>query len=342
MGLFRKLVHFEYAEPSNEKWPPVSVIICAKNEYQNLQEHLPFILSQDYEHYEVIVVNDHSDDDSQEVLEQLLAQYAHLRVIHLDDAVSDLPGKKYALAKGIEAATHEVVLLTDADCRPASNQWIKQMILPFQTENAEVCLGYGPYIQQDGWLNRWIRFETVLTAIQYLSFALVEQPYMGVGRNLAYRKQRFDLEKLHKEISSGDDDLLVQSLRNHKVSIQINPESFTYSSAPTLWRDYYHIKSRHMGTSFHYAFWFKLLLSLFAGSHLGFWILFFLLVIKFPVLAFVFLMIKWITQLLLFPPIAQKLHERDLVNHFWWLDLGLAVYYAVMIPGLFLRDKKTW
>ena len=168
---------------------PISIIICAKNELDNLRKNLPIILAQDYSNFEVIVVNDQSSDESKFFLDELAKQNKHLVIVDIDDFVTHGLGKKFALTLGIKTAKHEYLLLTDADCMPNSKDWVKQISSNFN--NAEIILGYGSYEKKKGLLNKIIRFDAFNLAQQYLSFALAGQTYMGVGRNLAYKKSLF-------------------------------------------------------------------------------------------------------------------------------------------------------
>jgi len=169
---------------------PVSVVICARNEAENLEKYLPMILEQDYPDFEVIVVNDCSDDETEDVLKKLKEKYPHLRTTFLKEQEKFWHGKKLALTVGIKAARNEWLLLTDADCAPSSNEWIKIMASHFSDDKA-IVLGYGGYLEYPGLLNRLIRYEAAFVALQYFSYALCRMPYMGVGRNLAYRKSLF-------------------------------------------------------------------------------------------------------------------------------------------------------
>jgi glycosyltransferase involved in cell wall biosynthesis len=103
------------AETNQEELPPVSVIVCARNEYNNLQEYLPILLSQDYPNYEVIVVDDSSEDETEFLLERLSHQYAHLYHTFVPRGARVVSSKKLALTIGLKAAHHEHILLTDAD-----------------------------------------------------------------------------------------------------------------------------------------------------------------------------------------------------------------------------------
>ncbi len=245
----------------------VSVIICARNERANLQKYLEEVLTQDYPLYEVIVVNDASTDDSAQVLNTLQEKYTHLKVVTIQE--KQQKGKKAALTSGIYESRYDWLLLTDADCSPASDRWIHHMMSTRQADT-QIVLGYSPYIKKETWVNRWVQFETTYVAIQYFSFALWGIPYMGVGRNLLYHKPLFitnnGFEK-HSHINSGDDDLFVNETANGKnTKICLHPKSITTSLAPENWAELYHQKARHFSSSSHYKFKLKAALGLLSLS----------------------------------------------------------------------------
>src|SRR5690606_4083744 len=163
--------------------PPLSVIICARNEEQNLRENLPKILGQDYRQFEVILVNDFSEDETKWLLKELCTQYSRLKVVEIAEHVRLKHGKKFAVTLGIKAAQYEHLIFTDADCVPQSDRWLQHMARAFDG-GEEIILVYSPYTRKPGFLNALIRFETFHTAMSYLSYALKGNAYMGVGRNL--------------------------------------------------------------------------------------------------------------------------------------------------------------
>jgi cellulose synthase/poly-beta-1,6-N-acetylglucosamine synthase-like glycosyltransferase len=234
---------------------PVSVIICAKNEYANLKENLPLILEQDYPDFEVILVNDHSQDDSYFLLKSYEEKYKNFRVVHLRENVNFFEGKKLALAVGIKSAKNEQLLLTDADCKPNSSHWIREMAKRF-SDHTEIVLGYGGYFPKPGFLNKLIRFDTITIAMQYLGLALAGKPYMGVGRNLSYKKSLFFKSggfTSHYKIKSGDDDLFINQVAIKKnTEVALHPDSFTFSEAKKSFGKWFKQKKRHMSTGRYY------------------------------------------------------------------------------------------
>lgn len=236
---------------------PVSVIICARDEAENLKKFLPFILSQEYPDYEVIVVNDGSTDDTDILLRDMKLEYPRLRTTFVPAGATNLSTKKLALTLGVKAAQNEILLFTDADCMPEDKFWISRMARNF-TPETEFVLGYGAYLHQKSFINRLITFDTLFIALQYLGFAKCGKPYMGVGRNMAFRKEVFFRYKgyasnLH--LRSGDDDLMVnQAANKHNTRIEIAPDSVTWSEPKKNFRLWYYQKERHLSVSSHYTF----------------------------------------------------------------------------------------
>ncbi|MEJ0056537.1 MAG: glycosyltransferase [Bacteroidota bacterium] len=166
------------------------IIVCAHDEEENLKALVPLLLGQEYPEFEVIIVEDRCNDGTYDYLLAATKQDARLKMVRVRHLPEHLNGKKFALTLGIKAASHEWVLLTDADCKPAGNQWIRSMTSHFQPDK-QIVIGYSPYIRSSSYLNAFIRFESLITGIQFIGWALLGRPYMGVGRNLAYRKNLF-------------------------------------------------------------------------------------------------------------------------------------------------------
>ena len=245
--------------------PPVSVIICAKDEADNLRQYLPFILQQDYPDFEVIVVNDGSTDETETLLNNLCVEYQNLRTTFVPVGARNLSTKKLGLTLGIKAAKNDLLLFTDADCMPEDNMWVSRMTRNF-TPETDFILGYGAYLNKKGFLNRLITFDTLFIALQYLGMAVSGKPYMGVGRNLAYRKETFFAHKGFAStlnLISGDDDLFVNQSGNSKnTKIEISPDSITWSEPNTTFSGWFYQKERHLSVSSYYKFSSKYRLSL--------------------------------------------------------------------------------
>jgi len=255
LTIFLKLPLYQ-PEKKRKSKKPVSIIVCAKNEADNLKRFLPKLLEQDYPDFEVIVVNDCSTDETEMLLSELTSRYEQLRFTSIPSNEKFLHGKKLAVTIGIKAAKHDFVLLTDADCYPSSNQWLQHMASHF-TGKKQIVLGYGKYERKRGFLNSLIRYETVFTAMQYFSFAIKGSPYMGVGRNLAYEKELFFKNKgfaKHYHIASGDDDLFVnETASKENTAVEFSPESHTLSIPEITFRRWIKQKKRHLSAGKHYT-----------------------------------------------------------------------------------------
>lgn len=240
--------------------PGVSVILSARNEGANLRPYLQAILEQDYPDFEVIVVNDASEDDTQQVLDAYIPRYKNLHVTFVPREARVPSSKKLALTLAVKAAKNELLLLTDADCRPESKYWIRSMVNGFRLDDAqsmvEVVLGFGAYFKDKTWLNSLIQYDTLFNGLQYLGMAIQGKPYMGVGRNLAYRRQTFIQNNgfmgMLNELA-GDDDLFVNKVATqNNTAVVVDVDSITWSEPKTSFREWFQQKRRHLSVSPHY------------------------------------------------------------------------------------------
>ncbi len=318
---------------------PVTVVISARNEFQNLMHNLPGILEQDYPEYEVVVVNDSSDDDSLELLQSLAKDYPRLRIFNLEQNLNFFSGKKFPLSLGIKSAKYDQVLLTDADCKPNSPVWIRNMQSRFGNGKA-IVIGYGPYAKKKSLLNAMIRYDAFISGMQYLSYALAGMPYMGVGRNLMYDRQLFYKSKgfiSHYRLSSGDDDLFINAVANSEnTTIEIDPSSHMLSSAKSSLPQWLYQKKRHYTTAKYYRPKFKFLLSLnYLSKFISYALLPVLLIWNYNFFwvlgAFGFF---FLNHMLFLQLCANKLNEKDLV----WLSPLLEVILLVLSPLLYFTN----
>lgn len=346
LKIFLLLASYKKEKISNNL-PPVSIVICARNEDDNLIEFLPSVLNQDYPEFEVIVVNDCSDDNTEDILEEFVKKHNHLRVVTIKEDENHFHGKKFALMVGIKGAKYEHLLLTDADCKPASKDWIKGMISNF-TDEAEIVLGYGAYEKTKGLLNKLIRFDTFYIALQYFSFCLAGKTYMGVGRNLAYRKTLFFKLKgfaSHYHIESGDDDLFVnQAATKQNSKIEISLESFTVSKAKKTYKGWLHQKRRHVTTAKHYNTSTKFRLLLLNLSQYLFFISFIaLLVLQYQIYTIISLFIlRAVIQMRIFKTSMEKLDEKDLFLFSPLFEMFLMFFYPLVTLSNFFLKKNKW
>ncbi|MFD2202374.1 glycosyltransferase [Shivajiella indica] len=262
--------------PSLLNYEGVTVIVAAHNEKGNLKKLIPALCNQDYPNYEVMIVNDRSHDGTRFLLEEMMTIYPKLRTVTIQYTPEHVTSKKYALTLGIKVAKNDVLLLTDADCIPKTDKWIRLMTAPVRETNKTFSLGYSQYNSNDGFLNSWIQFETLWTALQYISFALWKAPFMGVGRNLCYRRSFFMEKKAFKglwHINCGDDDLFVNMYADgNNTAVVVDPDSITLSTPKTTWKDYFTQKKRHFHAGKYYKAGDKQKIGIYSFTHLLFWL----------------------------------------------------------------------
>ncbi len=343
---YRRLAYF-VRRSANTVAKPLSVIICARNEAERLKKYLPDVLEQDYPSFEVIVVNDCSWDDTDLVLKDFEKQYKHLKIVTINEQEKYKHGKKFALTLGIKAASNDLLLFTDADCRPLGKQWISLMQSNF-SDKSDFVLGYGAYNKEPGIINKLIRFDAFMIAIQFLSAALAGNSYMGVGRNLAYKKTIFFKNKgfaKHNHVLSGDDDLFVnENANSENCTIEITPEAFTSSEPKRSFSEWFTQKKRHLSTSRYYKSSDKFSLFLKNGSVIFFYLLLITLLIlqydwRLLVSLYAFVLLA---KMPIIYKIATKLKEKDII---WSFPL-LEFFHTLLLPLFYLANliskQKTW
>ncbi len=330
------------AEKGVDKFPPVTVLIAARNEAENLTKNLGAVLCQDYPNFEVIVINHQSIDDSKFVLHTFKQEFPFLKVIELERNHHQVVGKKLPISVGIKGAKYEHLVFTDADCKPTSDQWLKKMARQFN-DKKQIVIGYGPYTKTKGLLNAIIRFDTTWIAMNYLGSAARNKAYMAVGRNMAYTQaayQSVEGFKSHYSVLSGDDDLFIQDAAtksNH--SVVIDPEAFCYSDAKETWEEWITQKQRHYSTSKYYKVFKKWMLGIYPLSLLILLVSFVTLLFNeqyrwwcLGAFAFVFVL-KWIVQGLIY----KKLREKKFIPFLPFLEIG----YFMLLPYLFYRTERN-
>lgn len=341
--VFRKLSLFKQSKSLNEaESPGVSVVICARDEEQNLRKYLPEVLNQDYPDFEVIVVDDHSTDGTLKLLTEFAGRYENIRIVDNNGQ----QGKKYALKSGVEVARYDYLLFTDADCLPNSGQWIRGM-LGVHHHKTEIILGYGPFFERKGLLSKFIRFDNFYIALQYLSFALVGFPYMGVGRNILYKKnvvkgskslERFDF------LLSGDDDLLVNEVAtNRNTTIMIDPRTHVFSEPKTGLLEFVHQKRRHTSAGLYYKPQHQIMLGTLHLSQVVFNLAFIpLLLLGFqPFFVLSLFTIKILLQQAVFSNIMRKLEVKNLWIMTPVLDFMMSLF-LVTLGSLSILKVNKW
>ena len=323
---------FVKAKKNNLKKIPISVIVCAKNESENVTKFIPLLIQQNYPDFEIILIDDASSDATLDIFEAYEKEHANVKLVKVVNNEAFWGNKKFALTLGIKAATKEYLLFTDADCYPTSPNWIAEMSSHVTMQNT-IVLGYGAYEKiPKSFINKIIRFETVLTAVQYFSWARIGKPYMGIGRNMAYKKEEFfNVNGFidHMKIRSGDDDLFINQAATRKnTTVCYTSDSFTYSEPKTTYKEWFTQKRRHVSTATFYKSFDKMQLGLFFLTQLLTFILpIILLAFQFQWIAVVGLvafryLFSWIS--LGFG--AGKLNEKDVM--FWYPIIEIVLIFT--------------
>ncbi|NBT08059.1 MAG: glycosyltransferase [Chitinophagia bacterium] len=345
---FLRLAIYKKPKKTTHMEHPISVVICARDEAANLANNLPGVLVQEYSTtHEVVLVNDNSEDETKYLLEEFKKSFKNLNPVLLSQEAKMINGKKFPLSIGIKSAKNETLLLTDADCVPASEHWMRLMQDGYD-EGIEIVLGYGAYKKKPGLINKLIRFETFQTALQYFSYALAGMPYMGVGRNLSYKKEVFIRNKGFSSINqmpSGDDDLFINQVANkHNTAIVIDKDAHTLSEPKTTLHDWMNQKYRHYTTSKYYKLSHSTLLALYAISQF----------LVYPILIIAILFTKeyilltslWGIRMLIQGTILRstmkKLNELDLWPWFILFDFWSIFYYLFTLPSVWKAPQKNW
>jgi len=344
---FGKFAFLKHKKESKKKIP-ISVIVCAKNEAENLKTFLPSIISQNYPTFEIILINDASKDTTLEIMESFTRKHSNIKIVNVKNIEAFWGNKKYALTLGIKVAKYEYLLLTDADCKPVSNHWISEMSSHFN-KTKTIVLGYGSYQKiKKSFLNKLIRFETLLTAIHYFSFAEIGLPYMGVGRNLAYKKSEFFNANgfmSHMKIRSGDDDLFINQIAtSNNTAICFSKDSFTKSKPETTFKNWFNQKRRHVSTAKHYKLKHKVLLALLYTAQLFFWILatiLFITTFKWQIVLSLFVFCICI-QYFVVGFSAKKLGEADTLLLLPFLELFLIIAQLTIFINNLISKPSHW
>jgi len=341
----------KHPQPMPEQWPGVSVIMSARNEETNLGNYLQALLEQDYPLFEVIVVNDGSEDRTSMILEEYHQKYQHLHITFVPVEARVMSSKKLALTLAVKAANYDNLLLTDADCVPESNQWIRQMVQGLvAAPNAQMVLGYSPYFPMHNSINRIIRYETLFNGLHYMGRALNKQPYMGVGRNMLYTKSMFIDQKGFAgllSLRSGDDDLFVNKVATRRnTTVVCNAEAVVYSLPKMTFKEWIVQKRRHLSASAYYKASTRLMLGvesvmrgLWYGSVVAALVLGSVWVQALAALLFV---VRWVVQAAIINKSARQLGEPTFGLEIIWYDICLPLLTAFLLSTQTRNQINRW
>lgn len=355
-GFFSKVAFYKRnARPKlDEELEPVSIVLCARDAYEYLVELIPALLKQDYPNFEIVVVNDCSDDDTEEYLKDLERKESRVKPVQLKQHLNFFNGKKFPLSMGIKSAQNDLIVLTDCNCMPVNDQWLRSVVNRYNNRT-EIVIGYSPYVQKKSSLNRIMRFDALQNGLLYLSAALNRHPYMGVGKNLSYRKELFYRNQgfiSHYKTSVGDDDLFISQVATKKnTEVLIDAEDAILTTPPSNFHLWMRQKSSRYSTVPQYDNGARLMLSLFYASQLLFYASFIALLalcakpaftivngaaFYIPILVFFFLL-RFGTQLFIYHKASKRLGEKGLLP-------GLILYdflFAFLSPWQRLMGRMN-
>jgi glycosyltransferase involved in cell wall biosynthesis len=348
--VFAKLLKLPKKPEYTGKWQPVSIIVCAQSEYDHLQVLVPALLNQQYSEFEIVLVDDASWDKTTDYFETLQSTEPRIKSVFItDDMKKNAKGKKLALTLGIKAAKHELLLFTDADCLPNSEHWITEMVKPYHTNPAtEIVLGYSPFAKRHTFVNLMAQMENILTASSYFGYAMNRNPYMGVGRNLSYKKSLFFSVKgfaNHHHIASGDDDLFIQDAANSQnTAVCVIPQAFVNTYAKKTFGEWFAQKVRHNYVGKYYKRKHRSQLGFFGVTQALVWAFLLACIIYEPTRywGLIVLGIFWLIKIPLMYQIFRKLKRA---TYAFWLPLFdfLFVFYNIVFGAVTAFGKqKKW
>jgi glycosyltransferase involved in cell wall biosynthesis len=323
---------------------PISVIIFVKNSAVELKNNLPFILAQNYPKFEIVLINNASTDNTIEVLEAFQEQNQNIKIIDVANNEAFWGSKKYALTLGIKAAKYDHLLFTDASSEPLSEFWITEMSKKFNATKT-IVLGYGKYKKKNTLTNIFIRFESLLTAIQSLSFAKLGSPFMAFSSNFGYKKSAFfDVNGFinHMKINEGEADLFIKdAASNENISYTVSKNSFVEIDTPKSFNKW--IQERKISNSIkkHYKFKHRFLLNFFIFSKIFFYVLASILFFFYPwKLILPFVLAYFLIQYLIIGFSARKLKEPYLIFFLPFLEIGLLlIQISIFIANLISKPN---
>ena len=338
----------------DEELEPASIVLCARDAYEYLTELIPVLLNQDYPDFEIVVVNDCSDDETEEYLKDLERREPRVKPVQLKQHLNFFNGKKFPLSMGIKSAQNDLIVLTDFNCMPVNDQWLRSVVNRYNHQT-EIVIGYSPYVQKKGSLNHLMRFDALQNGLLYLSAALNHHAYMGIGKNLSYRKELFYRNQgfiSHYTTTVGEDDLFINKVSTKKnTEVLIDAENGILTTPTSSFKLWMRQKSSRYSTVSKYDGRSRLMLSLFYGSQLLFYVSFITLIalcakpafvitggaaFYIPILVFFFLL-RFGSQMIIYHNASKRLGEKGLLP-------GLIVYdflFAFLSPWLRLMGRMN-
>jgi len=324
--------------------PPATIVITAHNQISGLEENLLLYLGQDYPNFEVLVVNDNSDDGSGDLLKEYMQIYPRLHIVELTQSLNWFKGKKFPLSLGIKSANNDLVVITDAHCKPASHLWLQEMVSAYKPET-EIVLGYSTY-DIPSKINIWLRFWNFFDALFYFAMAQWGMPFKGVGKNLSYRRKLFYKQKgfiSHYTISVGDDELFINKAATSKnTSWRISKDSVMRSVKEITFGAWWKKEITRLMLREYFKTGHRFILSFNALTIIVFYVLFVvLLTLKAGwIMILSIFVLRLISQLIVYGYAQKRFGEKKLLLLTPFFEIFLMLIDIIIWVGLLFTKRK--
>jgi hypothetical protein len=327
---------------------PVSVILSGRDITPGMEDNLDKILKQDYPDFEVVIVNESPDEDNRLYLETLARKYPKLKIINIGENLNFFKGLKFPLSIGIKSSKNDIIIITDIYSIPKSSKWIESIQSNFN-QKTDIVLGFSTYPHKIGLFNQWLRFDNLQTSVRYLSFALLGMPYMGVGRNLSYRKTLFYKSHgftSHYTLITGEDDLFVnQVAQKDSTRIEISEDSHTIFEGKIGFLEWLIQRKMHLETQMYFKLRHRVILGLNSVSLLLFYSAFAILLIYAPAFWILFLSVfgvRTISSMFITKKCMMKLNEKELLLLSPVYELLLLIIIIFLRLSIIFIKSNKW
>ena len=336
-----------------QQQPPVTVIITTRDQETILAKQLPLILEQEYPEFQVVVVNDASSDDTDELLKQLALQYPHLYHTFIPEGVQSISTKKMALTVGIKAAKYDFLLFTEANCLPSGTHWIASMMQQF-TPGTSIVLSYSRYETIKGVFKKIIAYDNLFQGMRYLGLAAVKRPYMGIGRNLGYRKELFFNQKgfaSHLNLFSGEDDLFISDVaKGSNTRVEVSPAAIMNIVTEDVKSHWKEARINQIYTSSYYKPMAKFRTGMEIFSRYAFYALFITILVfslvnwnlSLLIMDGVLFLFRFIVQMVIINRTAKTLNDKRFYISILFFDLLLPFYVLLLRFDKMFHRRKSY